>query len=59
MIEKVQDLDIGVISELPVGEIGLPCFIWLLSFKSDVAGPRTLFGLRNYLLVIVQDPANG
>ena len=40
VVEPVEDLDVGAIGKPPVGEVGLPAFIWLLGGKADVGGLR-------------------
>ena len=36
VVEEVQDFDVGVIGESPVGEVGLPAFVGLFGGKADV-----------------------
>jgi len=46
VVEPAQDLDMGVIGEPPVGEVGLPAFVGLLGGKPDVGGFGPLLRLR-------------
>jgi hypothetical protein len=38
VVDPVQDFDVGVIGEPPVGEVGLPAFVGLFGGKPDVGG---------------------
>ena len=58
IIQKVQDLTIGAIGQLPVREIRLPVLVWLISFEADVAVSGTLFKLRDYQPMRVEYSAN-
>lgn len=58
VIEPVQDLHVGAVGEVPVGEVGLPGLVGLRRFEPDVRGPRPLLGLRGDQPGGVQDAAD-
>jgi hypothetical protein len=35
VVDQVQDLDLGAVSEPPVGDVGLPALVWHLRFEPD------------------------
>jgi len=45
IVDHVQDLDIGVVRELPVGDVGLPSFVRQIGLESDERGSRSFLGL--------------
>ena len=45
VVQPVEDLDVGAVGERPVGEVGLPGFIGLVGFESEVGGLRSVLGV--------------
>src|SRR5579875_253316 len=58
VIQPVEDLHVGVVSQPPVDEVRLPHLVWLGGLETDVAASRTLAGLRDDQGGLVQDPAD-
>jgi hypothetical protein len=38
VVEPIEDFDMGAVGEPPVGEVGLPAFVWLFGGEADVGG---------------------
>ncbi|SON64043.1 hypothetical protein MSIMFI_05575 [Mycobacterium simulans] len=38
VVEPVEDFNVGVVCQPPVGEVGLPAFVGLFGGKADVGG---------------------
>jgi hypothetical protein len=58
IVEPVQDLHAAAISQRPVGEIGLPAFVGLISGEAAVGAFRAFTWLRGDQGVVVQDAPN-
>jgi hypothetical protein len=48
VIDPAQDLDVGAVSETPVGEVGLPHLVGHLGLEADVGRAWTLLRLGRY-----------
>ena len=46
VVEEVEDLDVGAVSEAPVGEVGLPGLVGLGGFEADVGATGVVSGAR-------------
>ena len=55
VIDPAQDLDLAVVGEAPVGEIGLPHLIGQFRLEADVGRTRSFLGLRGDPTVTIQD----
>jgi hypothetical protein len=55
VIEPVQDLDIGAVSESPMGEVGLPGLVRLRCFEAQIGRTGALLRLRDDQARRVQD----
>src|SRR5580704_3096488 len=56
VIEPIEDLHVGFVSQPPVDEIRLPHLIRLRRLKTDVAASGALAGLRDYQPGVMQNP---
>jgi hypothetical protein len=56
VIEPVEDLHVGFVSQPPVDEVRLPQLVGLGGLKTDVGAPRALAGLRDDQPGVMQNP---
>jgi hypothetical protein len=56
VVEHVQDLDLGGVCELPVGDVRLPPLVGLIGLETDERALRPLLGLRGDEAPTRQDP---
>ena len=55
VVEPVEDLDVGAVGQLPVGEVGLPAFVGLGGFEAVIGAAGAFAWLRGDQAVVVQD----
>lgn len=58
VIEPVEDLHVGFVSQPPMDEVRLPHLVGLGGLETNVAASRALAGLRDDQPGLVQDPAD-
>ena len=58
VVEPGEDLDVGAVSESPVGEVGLPRFVRHLGCEPDVGGLRPLGRGGGHRAGADQDPVD-
>jgi hypothetical protein len=58
VVDDVEDLDLGVIGQLPVGDVGLPAFVGLGGLESSPWGAGSFLGLCGDESSAAQDPPN-
>ena len=56
VVDHVQDLDLGPVGELPMGEVGLPPFVGHGGLEPDERAPRSLLRLRSDEAPPAEDP---
>src|SRR5205823_4023729 len=59
VVQEVEDLDRGVVLQLPGGGIGLPRLVGRLGLEADERAARSLVRLRRDEAVALQDPPDG
>jgi hypothetical protein len=59
VVEPGEDLDVGVVGEPVVGEVGLPTLVGHRGLEADVGGLRTLLRRGGDQALASQDPRDG
>ena len=59
VVFDVEDLDLGAVGQLPVGDVGLPAFVWLLGREPLPRRSGSLVRLRGDEPAALQDPPDG
>jgi hypothetical protein len=58
VVEPVEDLDVGLVCQAPVRDVGLPGLVGLGCLKAGVGGPRALARLSDDEPGLGEDPAD-
>lgn len=58
VVEPVQDLDVGAVAQVPVGEVGLPGLVRESGFETDERVLRPFAGFRSDEAGVMQDASN-
>lgn len=59
VVEPVEDLDVGAVGQVPVGEVGLPALVGLCGFEASVGGPGSLPWFGHDRAGVMEDSADG
>lgn len=59
VVEPVEDLDVGVVGQAPLGEVGLPTLVGLVGGEASVGGAVSLPRFGPDEALGVQDAADG